>query len=102
MMGAATLTITGEDFTVTPDGGGAPVSGKITAVMTRGYTGATMMFGARERVSPSTAPPPLPAVSVRAKKMGDSLWLKSVKGEKREFSFTSAKPARGKRRVHRM
>jgi hypothetical protein len=89
MTGPATMTITGTQFSITPEGGGAAVNGTITAVTTRGYTGATMMFGDRGSVPPTQAPPPLPAVSVRAKKTGTSLWLMSVKGEKREFSFTS-------------
>ncbi len=92
MTGNATLTITGDQFTITPEGGGNPASGTITAVTTRGYTGATMMFGSRGSISPTQnpPPPPLPAVSVRAKKTGERIWLKSVTGEKREFSFSSA------------
>jgi hypothetical protein len=92
MTGNATLTITGDQFTLTPEGGGNAASGTITAVTTRGYTGATMMFGSRGSISPTQnpPPPPLPAVSVRAKKTGERIWLKNVTGEKREFSFSSA------------
>jgi hypothetical protein len=90
MMGTATMTITGDQFTITPEGGGNPVSGTITAVTTRGYTGATMMFGSRGSIPPTDAPPPLPAVSVRVKKTGERIWMKNVAGEKREFSFSSA------------
>ncbi len=100
MTGAATMTITGTQFSITPEGGGAAVNGTITAVTTRGYTGATMMFGDRGSVPPTQAPPPLPAVSVRAKKTGDNLWLMSVKGEKREFSFNSGGGS-GRRRGRR-
>lgn len=105
MTGAATMTITGNQFSITPEGGGAAVNGTITAVTTRGYTGATMMFGERSAVPPTQAPPPLPAVSVRAKKTGNSLWLMNVKGEKREFSFTSGgsgRRGRGRRSTHSM
>ena len=100
MTGAATMTITGNQFSITPEGGGAAVNGTITAVTTRGYTGATMMFGDRGSVPPTQAPPPLPAVSVRARKTGNSLWLMNVKGEKREFSFNSGGGS-GRRRGRR-
>jgi hypothetical protein len=100
MTGTATMTITGTQFSITPEGGGSAVNGTITAVTTRGYTGATMMFGDRGAVPPTQAPPPLPAVSVRARKTGNNLWLQSVKGEKREFSFNSGGGS-GRRRGRR-
>ena len=88
MTGDATLTITGNNFTMAV--GSATQSGRITAVTTCGYTGATMMFGDLTPPNPTKPPPPpLPAVSLRAKKMGDSITLTSVPGEPRTVSFTS-------------
>lgn len=89
LSGPASLTITGNQFTLTPDGGGSPVSGTVTAVTTRGYTGVTMMFGERTQIPVTQAPPPLPAVSLRARMAGGNVTLMSVPGEKREFSFSS-------------
>lgn len=96
--GAATLAFeAGNQFTLTPEGGSA-MSGRYSAVTTRGYTGVTMMF--------SGATPPQ-IVSVRLKKMGNGVSIMSVTGENRQFSFTSTgggsqgtkrKPRRIKRR----
>lgn len=78
--GAATLAFeSGNQFTLTPEGGTA-MSGRYSAVTTRGYTGVTMMF--------SGATPPT-IVSVRLKKMGRGVSIMSVPGESRQFSFTS-------------
>jgi hypothetical protein len=76
----ATLTITGNTFTMTS--GSETHSGSITAVTTCGYTAVTVMMG--DRTTPPASPnPPPPAqiVSLRAKKVGDKLWLTSVPGE---------------------
>lgn len=81
LMGNATLTITGNQFTLA--GEGATLSGRISAVTTCNYTGATMTFGE------STSTQMAPAVSVRVRKTGDRLTLTSVPGEKRSFSFAS-------------
>ena len=106
--GPATLTITGTSFTLTPEGGGAAVNGRVTAVTTRGYTGVTMMFGDTTAPSPTQnpPPPPLPAVSLQARRSGGTVTLRSVPGERREFSFTSMAAAgtgrvRGRRRGRR-
>lgn len=92
LSGTATLVITGNNFTITPEGGGSAVSGRVTAVTTRKYTGVTMMFGNPTAPPPTQnpPPPPLPAVSLQAKRMGDTVTLMSVPGEKRQFSFSSA------------
>ena len=83
----ATLTITGNNFTMTS--GSETHSGRITAVTTCGYIGVTMMMGDLTPPTPSPNPPAaLPAVSLRAKKVGDKLWLTSVPGEKMKVSFT--------------
>lgn len=83
----ATLTITGNNFTLMPEGGGAPVSGRVTAVTTHGYTGVTLMFGDTTPPPAGQSPPPLPAVSLRVRRVGSSVTLTSVPGEKRKFSF---------------
>jgi hypothetical protein len=88
LTGDATLTITGNNFTLAA--GSTTQSGRVTAVTTCGYTGVTMMFGDLTPPTPSPNPPAaLPAVSLRAKKMGDRVTLMSVPGEKRMFSFGS-------------
>jgi len=84
----ATLTITGNNFTMTS--GSDTHSGRITAVTTCGYTAVTIMIG-------DLTPPPLgpnppaakPAMSLRAKKVGDRLTLTSVPGEPQSVSFTT-------------
>lgn len=99
LTGDATLTITGNNFTLTA--GSASQSGRVTAVTTCNYTGVTMMFGDLTPPTPGPNPPPaLPAVSLRAKKVGDRVTLNTVPGEKRMFSFGSAgsgKPAKPRR-----
>jgi len=90
-----TLTITGNNFTMTS--GSETHSGRITAVTTCGYIGVTMMMGDLTPPAPSPNPPAaLPAVSLRAKKVGDKLWLMSVPGEKMKVSFTPMGAAKGK------
>jgi hypothetical protein len=89
LTGDATLTITGNNFSLTA--GSTTQSGRVTAVTTCGYIAATMMFGDLAPQMPSPNPPPaLPAVSVRVRKMGDRVSLMTVPGEKRSFSFGTA------------
>lgn len=72
----ATLTITGNNFTM--DAGGNTHSGRIVAVTTCGYTAVTVMpEGANH------------AHSLRAKKMGNGLTLMSVPGESEKIMFTT-------------
>jgi len=97
----ATLTITGNNFTMTA--GPETHSGRMTAVTTCGYTAVTVMMGDLTPPTPSPNPPAaLPAMSMRAKKVGGKLWLTTVPGEKMQASFTptggSMKP---KPRKHR-
>lgn len=88
MTGEATLTITGGTFTLTS--GSTTQSGRISAVTTRGYTGASMQFG---DALPATV------VSVRAWHTSpDRLRLMSVPGEKREFSFSTPNAGGNRRR----
>jgi hypothetical protein len=84
----ATLTITGNNFTMAS--GSDTKSGRVTAVTTCGYTGATFMMGDLTPPMPGPNPPPaLPAMSLRVKKVGDRLTLMSVPGEPQKVSFTS-------------
>src|SRR5947207_10877444 len=85
----ATLTITGTNFTMTS--GSDTHSGRITAVTTCGYTAVTVMMGDLTPPPPGPNPPAAhQAISLRAKKVGDSLTLTSVPGEPQKVSFVSA------------
>ena len=81
----ATLTVTGNNFTASM--GTDSHTGRITAVTTCGYTAVTMM--------PEGSPH---AMSLRAKKVGDSLTLMSVPGEPEQVMFTSGGSAMRPRR----
>jgi hypothetical protein len=89
LSGDTSLTVSGNNFTMTS--GSNTQEGRIVAVTTCNYTAVTMMFG-KEQTSAATGPqpPPLPAVSLRARKVGGGLTLESVEGEARQFSFSSA------------
>ena len=76
----ATITITGGSITV--NAGGQTHSGTIVAVTTCGYTGVAIVMSAEPGKQ-------IDAVSLRAKKVGDSLTLTSVPGEPKQISFTS-------------
>lgn len=98
--GKATLTITGNQYTIAPEGGGPSASGRIVAVTTRGYTAVAMQYG--ESVAPppgGTSTPPV-IVSLRARKNGDNLTLTSIENGTKDCSFTSGgrKMGGGRRR----
>jgi hypothetical protein len=95
----ATLTITGNNFTMT--NGSDTHSGRITAVTTCGYTAVTVMMGDLTPPPPGSAPPAHRAMSLRARKVGDSLTLTSVPGEPQTVLFTSGSPAKAKVRKHK-
>ena len=97
----ATLTITGNNFTMTS--GSDTHSGRVTAVTTCGYTAVTMMMGDMTPPKPGPNPPPAnPAMSLRAKKVGDNLTLTSVPGEPKSVWFsTSGSGAMKTPRKHR-
>lgn len=84
----ATLTITGNDFTMTS--GSETHSGRVTAVTTCGYTAVTMMMGNMAAPATNSAPPPNPAMSLRAKKSGNNLTLTSVPGEPKSLWFSTS------------
>jgi hypothetical protein len=68
--GKATLTITGNTFTLTTEGG-ATHNGRVYAVLTRGATSAALYFA--DIQDPATRTPV--AYNVRARKSGDRLTL---------------------------
>ena len=85
----ATLTITGNTFTMTS--GSETHNGRVTAVNTCGYTAVTMMMGDLTPPTPSPNPPAaLPAMSLRAKKVGNNLTLTSVPGEPKSVWFSTS------------
>lgn len=83
----ATLTISGNSLTVTS--GADSHTGRITAVTTCGYTAVTIMHGDGGTSAPGQTSPPNRVISLRAKKVGDSLTLMSVPGEPEKVMFTS-------------
>ncbi|HYJ47949.1 MAG TPA: hypothetical protein VEV81_15170, partial [Pyrinomonadaceae bacterium] len=71
--------------------GSSTQEGRIMAVNTCKYIGATMMFGKWQPAAPGATPPaPLTTISLTAKRTGGGLTLMSAPGERREFSFTSS------------
>jgi hypothetical protein len=89
LSGETTLTINGNNFTMTS--GSTTQEGRVVAVTTCNYTAVTMMFGKEQTTAAKgPQPPPLPAVSLRARRVGSGLTLESVGGETRQFSFTPA------------
>jgi len=96
----ATLTITGNNFTMTT--GTDTHSGRMTAVTTCGYTAVTVMMGDLTPPAPGPNPPAAhPAMSLRAKKVGDSLTLTSVPGEPQKVWFSTGGAMKAKPRRHR-
>jgi hypothetical protein len=94
LSGDATLTINGNDFTITS--GSSTQEGRVVAVTTCNYTAVTMMFGKSQTTATTgSQPAPLPAVSLRARKARGGLTLESVGGESRQFSFSSAPTYKG-------
>ena len=88
MSGDGSLTINGNDFTLTS--GSVTQEGRIVAVTTCNYTAVTMRFGKDAPVAPGqTPPPPPPTISLRARRTGGGLSLDTVPGESHMFSFHS-------------
>lgn len=81
MSGAATLTITGNTFTLESEG--MTHSGRIYAINTRRYIGAALIF--TDLTDPATNTPL--AVSVRARRTGNRLSLTPVPGARNRMTF---------------
>jgi len=84
--GETTLTITGNQFTLS-DG----KSGRIVASTTRGYTAVAMQFGDTTATTPGAATTAPIIISLRARKSGDRLTLTTVPGAKHVCSFRSTR-----------
>jgi len=95
MNGEATLTITGNQFTLASEG--MTHNGRVTAVTTRGYTGASFFF---TDLTDSTTNTPVVA-TVRARRMGDRLSLSPVPGARTRMTFAPGGGAGGGRRGRR-
>lgn len=84
MSGDVTLTITSNTFTLA--GEGMNHNGRVYAVTTRGYTGASFYFS--DISNPATNTPVV--ATVRARKRGDSgLWLSPVPGTQTRLTFST-------------
>ena len=81
MDGEGTLTITGNQFSL--ESGGMTHNGRVYAVTTRGYTGASFYFS--DMTNPATSTPVV--ATVRARKSGDRLWLSPVPGTQTKMTF---------------
>lgn len=81
MSGQGTLTITGNSFTLEAEG--MTHSGKIIAITTRGYTGATLWFSDQTDSATNT---PL-AASVRVRRGRGSVNITPVPGSRNRFWF---------------
>lgn len=82
MSGAATLTITGNSFTL--EGEGMNHNGRVYAVVTHGYIGAAFYFSDIEDPVTKTAL----AANVRARKSGEHLTLTPVAASRNKLSLT--------------
>ncbi|MDT5060598.1 MAG: hypothetical protein QOH63_1057 [Acidobacteriota bacterium] len=83
MSGPATITINNDQVTI--EGEGMTHTGRISAVTTRGYTGATLYFPDVKDAATNT---PL-GISVRARHSGNSLTLTPLANVRNGISFTT-------------
>lgn len=81
MSGEGTLTITGNTFTLASEG--MTHNGKIIAITTRGYTGATLWF---TDLTDSVSNTPL-AAGVRVRKGRNTITMTPVPGSRNKFWF---------------
>jgi hypothetical protein len=91
MSGEATLTITGNSFTLAAEG--MTHSGRVYAVLTRGATSAAFYFADIEDQATRT---PL-AFNVRARKSGERLTLTPAPNTRNRMTFGTAGRSRGRR-----
>lgn len=82
MSGDATLTITGQSFTL--EAGGMTHSGRVYAINTRNYVGAAFYFA---DVTDPASNTPL-AASVRVRRRGNSFTATPVPGARNRMTFT--------------
>jgi hypothetical protein len=92
MSGQGTLTITGNTFNLEAEG--MTHTGRVIAITTRGYTGASFYFS---DVTDPASNTPL-AASVRARHSGSRLSLTPVPGARNRFWFNAGGGGRGRRR----
>lgn len=92
MSGEGTLTITGNTFTLAVDT--MNHSGRVTAVTTRGYTGASFFFS--DVMDTATNTPVV--ATVRAHKRGERLTLSPVPGTRTRLTFGSGGGGTGRGR----
>ena len=93
--GSATLTITGNQFTL--ESGGTTHNGRIYAVLTRGATSAALYFA--DMTDPATNT--VAVYNVRARKSGDRLTLTPAPQTKARLTFSSGGGGGGGRRGRR-
>ena len=93
--GDGTLTITGNTFQL--ESGGATHGGRVYAVTTRGYTGAAFYF--TDLSDPATGTSVV--ANVRARKVGDRIWLTPVPSASSRLWFSSGGGMRGGGGRHR-
>jgi hypothetical protein len=92
---AATLTITGNSFTLSTADGSMNHSGTVRAVNSSGYIGAAFRFA---DITDSAANNIPLSASVRARRAGDRLILTPVPGERNRLWFSAGGPVPGARR----
>lgn len=88
MSGPGTLHVDGNNFTLTVEGND-PISGRISAVNTRSYIGASLRMGDWNGSS-KEAPPPVAQASVRVRRMGNTIWMTPVEGSPASLTFGRA------------
>jgi hypothetical protein len=93
--GNGTLHIDGNNFTLTVEGSD-PITGRVSAVNTRHYIGASFRMGDWNG-STKESPPPVPQASVRVRRMGNTIWLTPVEGSGAELTFGMAGGGRHRR-----
>ena len=95
LTGDATLTITGDRFTLTS--GTQTITGRLTATQWPGYISVAMQLGEMQTPAPGQTATPPTSLSLRARRRGERLTLTSAPGAARQFSFTPAGAARAPR-----
>ena len=92
LTGDATLTITGDRFTLTS--GTQTITGRVTATQWPGYISVAMQLGEVQTPAPGQTATTPTSLSLRARRSGERLTLTAAPGAARQFSFTPAGAAR--------